>query len=285
MTTMSTTPSQPVPATSAVPKTASSARHRSVAPTADERPSVFAHLAHGLRWWLLLFIIACGWDRAVWLAINAGGEPFLAGAERAAEFKALGESLAGVLKLDTHAALDLLQGVAYAAIYLFGRIWIWLALAAVLVFRGWASPNTARVRRGLREGVFVVLVPGLAGLAAEAVKIIVGRLRPEVHDGFYAFSWSLDPSGKGLASSHASVAIAAALAVGVLLPRWRVLLWPLAIACVLSRVLVGAHYASDIVAGTILGVLAYRLVYAWDARNNSGVPIDAGLASRALSAS
>lgn len=253
----------------------------------DARPAVpsFRIVTRGMLWWVIIFIIACGWDRAAWLATNATGEPILAVAERAAEFAALRDALSAAVSLKLDSATSLLAGLAYAAAYLFGRIWIWIILAVVLIFRGWITTDTARVRRGLREGVFVFLVPALAGLAAEAVKIITGRLRPESADGFYAFAWSLDPSGKGLASSHASVAVAAALASGLLFPRWRMLLWPLAIACVLSRVLVGAHFVSDVVAGTALGLLAFRLVYAWDARNNYGVPIDSSTPSRDLDAS
>lgn len=253
----------------------------------DAQPAVplLRILFRGMVWWTILFIIACGWDRAAWLATTATGEPILAGAERAAEFSALRDAISGAIAFKFESAVSLLAGLTYAAAYLFGRIWIWIALAVVLIFRGWITTDTARVRRGLREGVFVFLVPAFAGLAAEAVKIITGRLRPESADGFYAFAWSLDPSGKGLASSHASVAVAAALASGLLFPRWRMLLWPLAVACVLSRVLVGAHFASDVVAGAALGLLAFRLVYAWDARNNSGLPIDSGRLPRDLTGS
>ncbi len=241
-------------------------------------------LTRGLLWWGILVFIACGWDRAAWLAVNASGEPVLAGVERAAEFAALGSGLRNAVRGDLQAVIDVVVGLAYGSIYLFGRIWVWIVLAAGLIFARWASTDTARVRRGLREGVFVFLTPALAGLAAEALKILSGRLRPEAQDGFYAFRWSLDPSGKGLASSHASVAIAAALAAGLVLPRWRWVLWPLAIGCVLGRVLVGAHYVSDVLVGSLLGVLAYRIVYAWDARNNAGSPIDAGRCSESAPA-
>ncbi|MBY0312233.1 MAG: phosphatase PAP2 family protein [Phycisphaerales bacterium] len=245
----------------------------------------FRDMTRGMLWWAVLFIIACGWDRAFWLMTISSGEPLLAGVRRAGDFTGLQEGLDGTLALKLESILSLLIGLVYDLVYLFGRIWIWIAIAVVLIFRGWITTDTARVGRGLREGVFVVFVPTVAGLAAEAMKLITGRLRPEAADGFYAFHWSWSASGKGLASSHAAVAIAAALAAGLLFPRWRMLLWPLAVACVLSRVLVGAHFVSDVVAGTALGLLAFRLVYAWDARNNSGLPIDADRSLRDLTAS
>lgn len=248
------------------------------------RPT-FRDMTRGMLWWSMLFIIACGWDRAIWLATTSTGEPALAHIARSGDLTGLQEALEGARQLKIDSVISLIIGLTYDLVYLFGRIWIWIALAVVLIFRGWITTDIARVGRGLREGVFVVFVPAMAGLAAEAMKLLTGRLRPEAADGFYAFRWSLDASGKGLASSHASVAVAAALAAGLIFPRWRLVLWVFAIACVLSRVLVRAHYASDVVAGTVLGLLAFRLVYAWDARNNFGIPIDAPIPSREPTAS
>lgn len=234
--------------------------------------------------WAIAFAIACGWDRACWLLITIDQRPVFHWLEDIGTIGVLWSNLGKAFTGDLAALTDLGVGLAYAAIYVFGRIWPWIGLAMVFIFRDWAGTDAAKVRRGLRLGTFVFLVPAFAGIFAELLKIITGRLRPEAADGFYRFAlaegsplhtafWST--SGKGLASSHAAVAIGAALAAGLLLPRWRVFLWFMAIACCLSRVLVGAHFLSDIVAGIALGLLAYRLVYAWDARNNRGVPIDA----------
>ncbi|MBY0261528.1 MAG: phosphatase PAP2 family protein, partial [Phycisphaerales bacterium] len=146
-------------------------------------------------------------------------------------------------------------------------------------------PDAAGAKRSIRRGVFVVLVPIAAGIGAELLKLLSRRMRPETGDGFYRFKpiagsvtspefWST--SGLGLASSHASVAVGAALAAGLVLPRWRWVLVAMAVLCCMSRLAVGAHYLSDVLAGAAIGVLCFRAIYAWDRRNNAGAPMPSG---------
>lgn len=223
-----------------------------------------------------------GWDRAVWLMVSTSGVAKLEWLERAGRPEALLAALTSI-----HSASDaahLLLASCYSFIYYFGRIWIWLALAIVVLARSWVSPDVSRVRQALRHAVFIAIVPGAAGLGAELLKLITRRARPELSDGMYTFNAPsaspLDPafwstSGIGLASSHAAVAVAAALAAAAVFPRFR---WPLLLlagACTLSRIVVGAHYLSDAYIGASVAVLVFWLFYAWDRRNNPGVPITA----------
>lgn len=222
-----------------------------------------------------LLVIAMGWDRATWLAVGASGRPALEHLEKYARV----QTLPGAFGSAGTSFGEALAGTAYAVVYHFGRIWVWVVAAVVTIFAAWITPDTARVRHALRTGVLLFLTPAIGGLGAEVVKLVSRRQRPEVSDGFYSFR---PPSGSpfspgfydlgnlGLASSHASLAVAAALAAGLVFPRLRWVLILLAIATCLSRVLVGAHYLSDVVAGAMIGALAFRLVYRWDARNNGG---------------
>jgi membrane-associated phospholipid phosphatase len=215
--------------------------------------------------WLVVFLVCCAWDRAVWLMVS-----------REATLKAAAHS-------DIQAIGDAATALAYAAVYHFGRLWLWIGLGVFFTFRHWGGTDGAKVREGMRRGVFVFLVPALAGLAAEALKLITRRERPETDDGTYAFlGWPklspLDPAfwtteHLSLASSHTSVAIGGALAAGLLLPKWRVPLLVMAALCTISRVAVGAHYVSDVFAGAAIALGAFKLVYAWDRRNNGGVAI------------
>jgi membrane-associated phospholipid phosphatase len=238
-----------------------------------------------IGWWLVAFVIACGWDRAVWLMVSRGGKPLLQWLEDSMAWETLLMSLRGAARMQGHAIVEAIEAIGYGAIYLFGRIWPWIGLALVFIFRHWAGTDGAKVKAGLRRGTFVFLVPAGAGLAAEVLKLITRRARPEAMDGFYAFKpWShadlfgtnfWSTSGLGLASSHAAVAFGGALAAGLLLPRWRWPLLGLALLCTVSRVATGAHYLSDAVMGTALAFAAFHLFYAWDARNNHGVAIAA----------
>jgi membrane-associated phospholipid phosphatase len=104
-----------------------------------------------------------------------------------------------------------------------------------------------------RPALFAALTMALSPLLNTLVKHLVGRTRPGLaHPVAHA-------SGLSFPSGHSQ---SAAVAVGILLvlfvPRGRLwiaapaLLWPLAIG--FSRVALGVHYVSDVLAGWALGV-------------------------------
>ncbi len=233
-----------------------------------------------VMWWAAGLLVAMGWDRAAWLSVSTAGASDFAWLEAASAPGVTLERIAALASPSLAAAGQAVASVLYTIAYAFGRMPVWLIIGLVLVFRGWTGSDVARVRDGLRRGVFIVLTPGVAGIAAELLKLISRRARPETGDGLYRFiaptGTPADPSfwstsGLGLASSHAAVAVGAALAAGVIFPRARVYLLILAAACAASRVLVGAHYVSDVYVGATIGVLAFVGIYAWDRRNNGGI--------------
>lgn len=208
-----------------------------------------------LLWLLAGLLVTVGWDRAIWLLVSSGG---------AARFEWL-ETV--------QPWASLVLPVKY-----YGHIVVWVVVALAMVMSTWTKSDTSRVMVGVRRGVFVLLSALAGGGLAEGVKLLTRRMRPEASDGFYAFRslagewWST--SGLGLASSHAAVAFAGALALGLILPRIRRALFALAIACAMERVLAGAHYPSDVYVGAGCGFLGVWAVYWLDARNNRGVGID-----------
>jgi membrane-associated phospholipid phosphatase len=117
----------------------------------------------------------------------------------------------------------------------------------------------------------------LAGGAAELLKPLVGRYKPEETDGWYALSPLRDRIGDwsdlGMASSHTAVAFAAAFALSCLIPRATPLFILGAVGCAMTRLLAGGHFLSDVYVGILIAYVVTRAVRAIDQRNNAGTPI------------
>lgn len=119
----------------------------------------------------------------------------------------------------------------------------WVALGAA-----GAALDRPRRDRWLRA----LGVVGLAYGVNVALKGVVRRKRPIV-DGLPALVRT--PTKLSFPSSHASSSFAAARAYSAIVPRAGVPLYATAAAMGASRVALGVHYPSDIVAGAALGTL------------------------------
>lgn len=109
-----------------------------------------------------------------------------------------------------------------------------------------------------RRGTWLLaLAPTLGGVAAEVLKLLVRRLRPDPEQFGYAFrsfaDGPLSNRGMGMPSSHALVAFAAAFALARLFPRARWVFFALAAGCALTRVMATAHFLSDTVVAACVG--------------------------------
>jgi undecaprenyl-diphosphatase len=98
-------------------------------------------------------------------------------------------------------------------------------------------------------------------MASSVVKPLVARARP-YQSGLVA-ARTVEPSpatGYSFPSGHAATAVAGALSGARIVPAAAPVLWGLATVMAVSRVYVGVHYPSDVVAGALLGVLCTYLV-------------------------
>ena len=145
-----------------------------------------------------------------------------------------------------------------------GYLPAWLAAGATIVLLGRGG---GAERAAARRAATVVLGALTAGLAAEAVKLTVGRERPEVSgvDGAwqgYVFRAPLggfaDATNLGFPSSHAATAFGGAFALAAAYPPLRWLALAMACGCGLTRVMSGAHFASDVYGGAVIGWAASR---------------------------
>ena len=110
---------------------------------------------------------------------------------------------------------------------------------------------------------YIFTVAAFSGIVSQVLKRIIGRARPRMYDQFGEFHFVIPgfPSVyASFPSGHAITAFACAVALGYFLPRLRWALLTLAILVAISRVVVGAHYASDVIAGAAIGWLSAVLV-------------------------
>jgi membrane-associated phospholipid phosphatase len=161
-------------------------------------------------------------------------------------------------------ASDVLTWIAFALSFV-GSVPIWLSVSigAVAIFwrLGWhrAAANLTIVMAGA-----IVLVNGL--------KLVFARLRPEVYFGEAPPTYSF-PSGHAMFAACLYGALACLIADRIAQPATAVLLWCgavlLAGAIGWSRIYLGAHYPSDVVAGYLVAIAWVGLVTAWRASDEN----------------
>jgi len=104
--------------------------------------------------------------------------------------------------------------------------------------------------------LFIVAAVALSGLVVDLIKPLIGRGRPKLLDqyGFYGLQWLTFRSDfYSFPSGHAATAVSWATALVLLWPRGRWLWLVLAALLVASRVVVNAHFLSDVMAGSLIG--------------------------------
>lgn len=107
-----------------------------------------------------------------------------------------------------------------------------------------------------RRALFLFVAVAGAGVVADVVKLIFGRARPKLlfADGAYGFTWGAAQADYwSFPSGHA--ATVAALAVGLyrLWPRGLPLYLVVALLVAASRIIITAHYVSDVLMGAAIG--------------------------------
>ena len=113
---------------------------------------------------------------------------------------------------------------------------------------------------------FLFAAIALPSLFVTVIKRLIGRARPFVGgeaDPFQYLPLVWRSEYASLPSGHATTAFAALIAVGLVWPRLRMVMWVYALIIALSRVVVLAHHPSDVVAGAIVGAVGAWLVRDW----------------------
>ncbi len=138
-----------------------------------------------------------------------------------------------------------------------------LALAAIDP-RGFGRATRARLAQVAAAFAFVFASVAGSGLLAALAKNLLGRARPEhlagdavfeIHAAVFKANWAAFPSG------HATTAGASATVLALLFPRFARVFLAAGVAIALTRIALGAHFPSDVVAGFALGA-AFTLMLA-----------------------
>ena len=149
--------------------------------------------------------------------------------------------------------------------FLIPSAFVFLCLATV------AAPTLPRITQGVLAALaarfgFLFLAVGGPGLLDTIIKRLIGRARPYVgsHDDPFAyipFSWRSEYAS--MPSGHSANVAAAAIAIGALWPKTRPAMWLFALLIMFSRVVVLAHYPSDVIVGGLVGAVGAVLVRRW----------------------
>jgi lipid A 4'-phosphatase len=172
-------------------------------------------------------------------------------------------------------------GLTYGYLTAFG-------LAFVVLHWGGLSPRLQRFAPSMRAlsavPAFLFLSIAGSGILVDVLKVTFGRSRPKLlfQADIYDFSWlSWRPDHWSFPSGHATTIVALMTALWYLWPQHLLFYMLAATIVAASRVVVGAHYLSDVLAGALIAVLTTRSVAQILAKGG----IDLAMARQGLGAS
>ena len=169
--------------------------------------------------------------------------------------------------------LDLRWGPLTALMALLSAWWV---KGVVIAAAGAVADWRRRPRSVPWSALLATAALLLASLASGLLKDAFDRARPALAEPLVSL-----PGDASLPSGHAATAAAAAGVVALLHPRLRLPLAGLVVAIARSRVYLGVHYPSDVLAGAGLGLAIAWLVVALArrvvrARREDGAVTEAG---------
>jgi undecaprenyl-diphosphatase len=135
-----------------------------------------------------------------------------------------------------------------------GDGWLWGTLGVIVLIFGGPSRFQALVAAALAV---------LTGqLTFRVVKRIIGRERPCATEP-HVWSVLLPPDRFSFPSGHSITAFACATTLGLFYPALLIGLMFCALSVAASRVILGLHYLSDVVAGMLIGILIGTAAFEW----------------------
>jgi undecaprenyl-diphosphatase len=114
------------------------------------------------------------------------------------------------------------------------------------------------------KSAFIGLSVALSGIIIQAFKYLIGRARPSLFEkeGLWSLQpFKLDYLHNSMPSGHSTTAFAFTYALALLFPRFKIPLLLIGAFIAFTRVIVGAHYPSDVFMGGVFGITITWLFY------------------------
>lgn len=141
-----------------------------------------------------------------------------------------------------------------------------LFLLACLWLRPRLPSLAASLKRAVGGAALLFLAVASAGIVDDLLKLVFERARPKLWlngDPAGFFSGHFGSNYQSFPSGHTATSVAAAVVLGQIFPRWRAEFAGFAVLIAVSRVMLDAHYVSDVAAGAAVGALIALFVLAW----------------------
>lgn len=152
--------------------------------------------------------------------------------------------------------------VQFAATTTDGGLAVWYLVGAAALFLLFRF--VLHRHREAMMAAFIFASVAASGIVTDVLKVAFGRARPKLlfrddiiqfHGFKFGANWNSFPSG------HSTTVAAMTLALCLLAPRWRMAVIPLGVALIATRVITTAHYLSDTLFGSYVGVTITVWVY------------------------
>ncbi len=161
------------------------------------------------------------------------------------------------------------------------RVVSWLGTSAVYLVAaalGFLVFRFVRTEESIwRFSLFAFACVAAASVAVGMLKVGFGRSRPTalIDGGVHEFAgFTLANGWQSFPSGHATVIAAVATMLALIVPRLTPLFAGTALAVAASRVIIGVHYASDAIAGLLLGAMCTLILKDWFGRRRWWIPPD-----------
>lgn len=112
--------------------------------------------------------------------------------------------------------------------------------------------------------LYLILSCLISGIIHHVIKIILGRYRPRYlfSENLYGVSpFNFDIAYNSFPSGHTQTIFSICIALSIVYPRYSAIFWLLAVAVGASRIILLAHYPSDVIFGAYLGVMIAILLH------------------------
>lgn len=164
---------------------------------------------------------------------------------------------------DLHQAFKLVSALGDSVYWLVPTALAWIGCRWAMT-RAAQEPRWDLYRWIGERALFLFVCVAASGLLVDVLKVTFGRARPKMlfaETPVFGFDpISFKAAMQSFPSGHANTIAALMTALWVLAPRFWPLYLPIGVTVALSRVVIGAHYLSDVAAGAFLGVFTTILI-------------------------